>query len=414
MLLLSIDYFTSKGLIMGRVAGFLKNQGRGWGFSPFSPGLYLTIWLLMSCFPVSSYSSSHTPLQTLYPDVKTISTDELHENFSTLTLVDIRNTFEFDVVHIAASINLPLDTGKFAQSIKNLADLKNEIILIIISNNPESTRAFEAARVAKSSGIKNVSVYDAGVFSWLFIHPKKTQLMGEIPAQLEKVLPQIRHQKHLISYNTLKHYAKTPEAIVIDIRNIYHQSKLPDIEGVKNIALESLLAATNSRIWAEKQLLIFDTDGSSTRWLQLFLQANAYYNYYFLDGGVNSLAKSNLRKATDTNNTHITIQQKKMRQLTATLSHTKKHLALFNYIISSIRTRSMAFISPDDAANDLNISVKQLRTLSLHLANSGYVRFLEMDDHFIYQTDPAIIWKGKMDGNDRHNSINQFHYQGIE
>ena len=399
---------------MGRIARFLNNQGIGCGSSPFGSGLYLTLWLLMSCFPVSSYSSSHAPLQTFYPDVKTISTDELFENFFTLTLVDIRNTFEFDVVHITASINLPLATGKFSQSIKNLVDLKNKITLIIISNNPESTRAFEAARVAKSSGIKNVYVYDAGVFSWLFTHPAKTQLMGEMPAQLEKVLPQIRHQRHLISYNTLKRYAKSPEAIVIDIRNIYQQSKLPDIEGVKNIALESLLAATNSRIWAEKQLLILDTDGSSTRWLQLFFQASGYYNYYFLDGGVNSLAKSNLRKTDDTNNTHVTIQQKDMRQLVTTLSHTEKRLALFNYIISLIRTESIAFISPDDAANTLNISVEQLRTLSLHLADSGHVRFLEMDGHFIYQADPAIAWKGKMAGNNWHNSINQFHYQGIE
>jgi len=399
---------------MGRVSGFLNNQGTRCGSSPFGPGLYLTLWFLILCFPVSSYSSSHAPLQTFYPDVKTISTDELFENFFTLTLVDIRTTFEFDVVHITASINLPLDTGKFSQSIKNLADLKNEITLIIISNNPESTRAFEAARVAKSSGIKNVYVYDAGVFSWLFTHPEKTQLMGEVPAQLEKVLPQIRHQKHLISYDTFKRYAKAPEAIVIDIRNIYHQSKLPDIEGVKNIALESLLAATNSRIWAENQLLIFDIDGSSTRWLQLFLQASGYYNYYFLEGGVNSLAKSNLRKTTNSNNTHITIQQKEMRQLTTTLSHTEKRLALFNYIISSIRTGSMAFISPDDAANDLDISVEQLRILSLHLADNGHVRFLEMDGHFIYQADPAIAWKGKMDGSNWHNSINQFHYQGIE
>ena len=399
---------------MGRVAGFLKNQDTGWRSSPFSPGLYLTIWLLMFCFPVSSYSSSHTPLQILYPDVKTISTDELHEKFFSLTLVDIRNTFEFDVVHIAASINLPLDTGRFAQSIKNLADLKNEITLIIISNNPESTRAFEAARVAKSSGIKNVYVYDAGVFSWLFTHPAKTQLMGEVPAQLEKVLPQIRHQKHLISYDTLKRYAKAPESIVIDIRNIYQQSKLPDIEGVKNIALESLLAATNSRIWAEKQLLILDTDGSSTRWLQLFFQASGYYNYYFLDGGVNSLTKNNLRETDNINNTHVTIQQKDMRQLVTTLSHTEKRLALFNYIVSLIRTGSIAFISPDDAARTLNISVEQLRTLSLHLADSGHVRFLEMDGHFIYQVDPAIAWKGKMDGSNWHNSINQFHYQGVE
>ncbi len=399
---------------MGRIVGLLKSQATGCESSPFFPGLYLTLCFLMLYFPLSSYSSSHAPLQTFFPDVKTISTDELYENFFTLTLVDIRNTFEFDVVHITASINLPLSTGRFSQSIRKVAKKKNKITLIIVSNNPESTRAFKAARIAKDSGIKSVYVYNAGVFSWLFTHPAKTQLMGEVPAQLEKVLPQIRHQKHLLSYNMLKRYAKTPDAVVIDIRNIYHQSKLPDIEGVKNITLESLLAATNSRIWAEKQLLFFDTDGSSTRWLQLFLQASGYYNYYFLDGGVNGLPESNLQKTGGTSNSHITVQQKNMRQLTATLSHTEKLLPLFNYIISSIRTGSIAFISPADAAKNLNISVEQLRTLSRHLADSGHVRFLEMDGHFIYQADPAIVWKGKMDGSDWHNSINQFHYQGIE
>jgi len=371
--------------------------------------LLLVLCLAMIAFVGPARAAAFSPFRAFYPDVATISTNELHERLFTVTLIDIRSRFEFEVVHIARSINLPLEDGSFAEKIDRLRPVREKITVVLIGNDTDCSRAFEAAMLAEARGLDNVLVYDAGVFSWLHAYPQRTRLMGQSPARLEQVLPLIDHQSRLVSFERFKQLAGEPGALVIDIRNIYQRRRVPARLDLRTISLEALLAAVGNRIWAHRPLLIFDADGSRTRWLQLFLRAGGFFDYVFLDGGMNALPLSAQEPVDAGDNESISVNQLHLRESLNDLWEMGQAGEFLSYILSCLRRENIAFVPAGEATAHLGISPEQLRSLSAQLAGSGQLRFFETDGNFVYQVDPLLAWKGAHKAMTWNKRVNQFH-----
>jgi rhodanese-related sulfurtransferase len=371
--------------------------------------LFLVIVFTVLSLSIPASGTESSPYRAFYPHIKTLSTVELYQDFFTKTLIDVRSRVEFNVVHIAASVNLPLAEDDFADRLFKLKALQEEIELVLVGNDPDCSRAFDAARVARLQGMSNVSVYDAGVFAWLHAYPEKTRLMGETPAQLERVLPLVQHQIHLASHDRFKRLAREPGALVVDIRDIYRRRDVIKGLPVKNIVLGALLQAVGNRVWSERPLLIFDSDGSKTRWLQIFLQAGGYHNYHFLEGGLDALPPENLSPISGRANDTVSVNQKYLKNALADLKGNQIAADFFGYIISSVRLKNLAFISSEEASVQLLITPDQLLYASEQLAETGLIRFFEAGGNLIYQIDPLIVWKGEMVGERWRESVGQFH-----
>jgi rhodanese-related sulfurtransferase len=371
--------------------------------------LLLVVCLAMIVSAGSARATGSSPFRAFYPDVATISTNELHERLFTLTLIDIRSRFEFEVVHIARSINLPLEDGRFADRIDRLRPVREKITMVLIGNDVDCSRAFEAAVLARARGLDNVLVYDAGVFSWLHAHPERTRLMGRSPARLEQVMPLINHQSRLVSFERFKRLADQPGALVVDIRNIYQRRRVPAGLDLRNISLEALLAAVGNRVWANRSLLIFDADGSRTRWLQLFLRAGGFFDYTFLDGGMNALPLSAQELVDAGDDESISVNQLRLRESLNKLWELGQASEFLSYILSSLRRENIAFVPADEATLHLGISREELRSLSEQLTRTGQLRFFETDGNFVYQVDPLLAWKGAQQGMIWNKRVNQFH-----
>ena len=373
--------------------------------------LLLVVCLAMIVSAGSARATVSSPFRAFYPDVATISTNELHERLFTLTLIDIRSRFEFEVVHIARSINLPLEDGRFADRIDRLRPVREKITMVLIGNDTDCSRAFEAAVLARARGLDNVLVYDAGVFSWLHAYPERTRLMGRSPARLEQVMPLINHQSRLVSFERFKRLAGQPGALVIDIRNIYQRRRVPAGLDLRNISLEALLAAVGNRVWANRSLLIFDADGSRTRWLQLFLRAGGFFDYTFLDGGMNALSLSAQELVDAGDDESISVNQLRLRESLNKLWKLGQASEFLSYILSSLRRENIAFVPADEATLHLDISREELRSFSEQLARTGQLRFFETDGNFVYQVDPLLAWKGAQQGMIWNKRVNQFHHR---
>ena len=56
--------------------------------------------------------------------------------------------------------------------------------------------------------------------------------------------------------------------------------------------MKNLPNFVEKKVKRDKTLLIFDQVGKQVRWLEYYLVANGYKNYYFLAGGATSVLKA--------------------------------------------------------------------------------------------------------------------------
>ncbi len=331
------------------------------------------------------------------------------KEFHDVMLLDIRSRFEFDVLSIKTSINLPIEKASSLERIKRFVQYQPDIKIIVIDNNDETSRPFEAARLLQRYGLHNVRVYDEGVFSWLWYYPERTRLMGESPAKINTVIPISKTVSHSVNYNQFSNLSKKPDALVIDTRDIYQQNiGFVDLEYI-NIPFESLLHAISNRIWAEKQLLFFDATSQRYQMLQLFLQASGYYDYYFLEGGVESVSPQYISQFNNQSAGKLTVNQQTLLEKTREFSKTEHFSSFFNYILSSIKTQNLAFVNPASITEQLGLPPEAVLELSEKLSQLKAVRFIRTPQVYIYVVDPQIAWKGEMDGGNWQRSTRLFH-----
>ncbi len=348
------------------------------------------------------------PLRPFYPAARTIDTAGLEQSYFESIIIDVRSRFEYEVVRINKAKHVPLGEGDFIAEIKRYRAPVSKIPLIFYCNDPACSRAFRAALLAQAAGYENVHVYDSGVFSLLMAAPEKVSLMGTTPAQPDMVIPDDYYEKVQIDFEEFVKRTSRIGTLIIDIRDIYHRDFEPNLEGVRNIPMESFLKAVTNRIWAEKKLLIFDQNGEQTRWLQYFLQANGYTDYAFLRGGMQGLDLGSQARKVVRASSDISLNQERLLEVTLDNGLEPLDIAAINLIAGSVGFENHAVIEWDQALDVLGCTTEQLRVSAERLRNGGYLLFSQGRETLVFHMDPRLAWKGKMSGDLWTSRVREF------
>ncbi len=338
------------------------------------------------------------PLRPFYPYVQTISTDSLLEKYFDAILIDVRNRFEFDVIHISKARHILLSDENFIDSVSRYRAKVSDTALVFYCNDPACTSAFRAALLVQNAGFTNVYVYDTGVFPLLEIAPEKITLMATTPAQPDLVIPADYAEKVLVDFEQFNKRAGRLNSLIIDIRDIYTRMYTPRLENIHNISMEAFLAAVTNRIWFGKNLLIFDQDGTKVKWLQYFLQANGYSNYAFLRGGIDGLDQKTQAKKIAVFNSWITFNQVKFAELTKDNRLTALDLRIMNLLAASIRYEHYALVRQGHISAALRCSAVEFKEAINRLKSSGYLLFRDSGETMMFHINPRLAWKGVMSG----------------
>ena len=261
-----------------------------------SPLAYLVFFLLL-CVQFSSsvaYSDDQFPHRKTYPNVKTISTEELKEAYEDSIIVDARSSLEFLVIHMTGAISIPLSSSSYTKKMMKLRKKHPEKRIIVYCNGFTCSVSYRAVSKAMDNNIENIVSYDSGVSTWVKEYPGKTILMNESPADLGKLISKEKFNRAVLDFPEIQKRNLDKHTIVIDIREHHQRNKEPRLNGIRHIRLNSLLLKLASQEYKGKTLLFIDDAGTQLQWLQYYLESNGHKSYYFLKDGVISLDSESL------------------------------------------------------------------------------------------------------------------------
>ena len=228
------------------------------------------------------------PFRGDFADVAVYSTEQLRRDYGNSIVVDVRAKFEFDVVHIAKAVNVPVAQDNFAQNLQALRKKEDTTPMVFYCNGHSCVKSYEAARIAAGAGYGNVYAYDSGVFNWLKEARERTTLLGKTPALLSKLVSDDYFQGRLVDFDAFKKKAAARNALVIDIRDAMQRKTTMTLASTQ-IPLDEFVAQLDQRQYQNQQLLIFDAVGKQVRWLQYILEDRGYKDYFFLREGIGSV-----------------------------------------------------------------------------------------------------------------------------
>jgi rhodanese-related sulfurtransferase len=233
------------------------------------------------------------PLRAKFPDVKYISTKDLNNGYQKIVIVDVRSKTEFDVIHINKAFNVQITTSLFTKEIEKIREKAGAVPIAFYCNGHTCAKSYEAVEEAKKAGFENIYAYDAGIHDWARTHPEKTTLMGKTPAQVEKMISKEMLAKRKISFAEFKKKAEAPDAMIIDSREPFQRKAIPQLPGtLRNVPTDRLVQLIKEGQFKGNQLLIMDAVGKQVEWIQYYLEAGGYKNYYFLEKGVTSAVEA--------------------------------------------------------------------------------------------------------------------------
>ena len=244
-------------------------------------------WLVGAMMGVATVQAADEfPLRAKYPDMKTISTEDLLKGYDGTVIVDVRSTVEFNVARVNSAQHVPISKASFATDLEKVRGKADAKPMAFYCNGHKCPKSYEAYGNAAEAGFTNIFVYDSGIFDWITANPDKATLMGKSPAPADKIIPEAKLKERMIPMADFKAKAAEASAMVIDIREPIQRKVIPDIKGLRNMPMDQLLEQLKKKQFADKELLLLDAVGKQVEWLQYHLEENGYTKYHFLAGGV--------------------------------------------------------------------------------------------------------------------------------
>lgn len=255
-----------------------------------------TLILLTTLTTSTQLLADEFPLRAKFSEVTPISGEALNEKYNDYTIVDARSAFEFDTIHIAKAINIPVASKSFDKLLAQ--KVAKDAPVAFYCNGITCTKSYKAARKAASLGYTQARVYDAGIFTWIKTYPQRASLIGTTPADPAHLISKADLQAKMVDFAGFQKIAKeSGNTVLIDVRDPYQRTlasdrskkiDLPAIDGLRprNIPLDRMGKMLKSGQMKDKTLLIYDAVGKQVRWLQYHLEGNGYGDYYFLNKGV--------------------------------------------------------------------------------------------------------------------------------
>ena len=236
-----------------------------------------------------AFADSQFPLRQVYPNVNVISSETLYQNLDNSTIIDVRDKFEFDVVHILGAINLPLSNPDFISHLKRLKK-QDQKQIVFYCNGHSCRKSYEAAKIAKDTGLSRHLTYDGGIYDWIKLYPDKSVLLGETPVTDNKIISEQEFLKHNLAHKDFDKLCSSHEKLVIDIRNTFDTRGFKGFSGnTIHVSADRLIPYLNEKVRNTAKLCFFDSVGKQVRWLQYYLKDMGYKDYFFLLGGAKAI-----------------------------------------------------------------------------------------------------------------------------
>ncbi|MDX8400554.1 MAG: rhodanese-like domain-containing protein [Gallionellaceae bacterium] len=251
---------------------------------------FFLIWVLLALSVSNSFAASDNfPLRKKYSSVPTISLKELQNQYNNVIIVDVRSTFEFDVIHVLKAENALLSNRAFLSNLEKIRPKHGTIKIVFYCNGYTCKKSYEATQKAMAAGFGNVFAFDAGIFEWAQAQADKTALLGKSPLDPSKLISRSGLDKKMISYRQLK--AKQGRAVLIDIRDPFQRDFSPKISGLRHVPLDRLKILLAKGQFKDKEIIFIDAVGKQVRWLQYYLQNYGYEKYSFLKHGMKAFPR---------------------------------------------------------------------------------------------------------------------------
>jgi rhodanese-related sulfurtransferase len=247
------------------------------------------IVVLAVSFWTSARAADDYPLRAKFPNVQTMSTQQLNAEYDAVLIVDARAKDEYDVIHMTKAILVPVVTREFDARIQDLRQKNATAKIVFYCNGHTCPKSYEAADRAIKAGISNVLAYDAGIFEWTTAQPAKSVFFGQTPVQLKKLISQADLKRRFVDFSAFKASANAAGAMVVDIREPLQRTKVPAVPNLRNIPMDQFVTLLAQKRFADKNLLIMDSVGRQVEWLQYYLEQYGYKNYTFLAGGADAV-----------------------------------------------------------------------------------------------------------------------------
>ncbi|WP_163834153.1 rhodanese-like domain-containing protein [Spartinivicinus ruber] len=248
------------------------------------PNLLTIPLLLLSLFIVcNGYANHHYPYREKFKDVEVISTAELHKNYDSCLIVDVRSKVEFDVIRIKNAINISLAKRNFVNMVSNEFKLAGKACVVFYCNGHTCQKSYKAARKVEGE-IKPSYAYDSGIFDWAQEYNHLTMLLEKPLDNKNKLISSDEYKSTLMEKDQA--LAHQNSLYIIDIRDSFQRAedKVP-FKDRKRIPLSRIIPLLKRRIIKDNNLLFIDKVGKQNRWLHYYLKEYGYKNYSFLKGG---------------------------------------------------------------------------------------------------------------------------------
>ncbi len=250
--------------------------------------------ILMSLPQPALADADSYPGRAIYPMAEVLTTDQLHQRFADVVLVDVRSPFEYDTLHINTAVNIPLHAKDFIARLEALE--RGGKPLVFYCNGHKCYHSYRAFVKAKKAGLSNMYAYDSGVFDWTRAHPDMASLMGKTPVDLNRLIGKDKLKQHLLQPDQFMSKV-SGGSIILDIREPAQRGLLELFPyRQRNISLserDKLLKfiSGRARTGDGRTLLVYDEGGTQVRWLQYHLEAQGVKRYYFMSGGITQYFK---------------------------------------------------------------------------------------------------------------------------
>ncbi|MGE0082028.1 MAG: rhodanese-like domain-containing protein [Thiohalomonadaceae bacterium] len=247
----------------------------------------LSIFLpLCFMFAGAAWGNDEFEGRRLYPTVKWIGLEDLHARRDAVELVDVRSRYEYETLHVAGALNIPVGESGFGEKVRALRAASDKPI-VFYCNGRTCMKSYEAVLAAEKAGVSNVLAYDAGVFDWVKQYPDKSELLGQSPVDPARLIGKEKFAAHMLEPEAFEQRIGE-RTLVLDVRDQYQQegtSLFPAVQVSVPLDNKALKRYVDQAKREGRTLLIYDAAGHQVRWLQYYLEAEQVPSYFFMAGG---------------------------------------------------------------------------------------------------------------------------------
>ena len=251
--------------------------------------LFVSLCLLFTALPVLAETETNPdfPNRSLFPHVPVIELEQLKQRFENVIVVDVRSEYEYDTLHIAGALNIPLADRGFAERIQEIRATSDKAI-VFYCNGRTCRKSYKATRAAMNADIGEVYAFDAGIFDWTKAFPEQAVLLGKQPVDLNRLISSEKLRAHMLSPDEFMQKGEGDNVIILDVRDRFQREAVAIFPGKQiSVALDNheLDAYVEQAKLEGKTLLVYDAVGKQVRWLQYYLEDEGVASYYFMDKG---------------------------------------------------------------------------------------------------------------------------------